>query len=355
VTPAPQFPVVIDRIRMHYDRLSFLYRYFWGEHLHHGYWEKDESVPRAQIQLMERLADRAGIPKGAQVLDIGCGLGGSALWLADKLECDVTGMTISPVQARMATAKAKSRGFAASVRFEVNDADTWQPKPASFDVIWIVESSEHFHDKPDFFQRCARALKPGGILAVCAWLRREGPVRDNEKELVDTIAEAMLSASLGSLSDYRFWMQNAGLIVTAAQDITRNVEPTWTHCSRIGRNPIVKFLLPFTDQPTQRFVRSFPLMEQAYTQGAMAFGLLVAQNTAKPATQQDYGAGFGRTAPASLISNHDVVVHSSEARSANSASDVPDQSKQSPKDHTIEDLYRPHRDHPGGKSVHRGN
>src|ERR1700687_5264220 len=103
---SPEFSVEIDHIRKHYDRLSFLYRLFWGEHLHHGYWEKDESVARAQIQLMERLAERAGVPRGARVLDIGCGLGGSALWLADKLDCKVTGITISPVQARMAAAKA---------------------------------------------------------------------------------------------------------------------------------------------------------------------------------------------------------------------------------------------------------
>jgi tocopherol O-methyltransferase len=82
--------------------LSFLYRLFWGEHLHHGYWDNNESVPRAQIQLMERWAERAGIPRGARVLDVGCGLGGSALWLAEQYDCEVTGITISPVQARMA-------------------------------------------------------------------------------------------------------------------------------------------------------------------------------------------------------------------------------------------------------------
>ncbi|MDP8981285.1 MAG: class I SAM-dependent methyltransferase [Acidobacteriota bacterium] len=273
------FPVDIGHIRAHYDRLSFLYRLFWGEHLHHGYWEANESAPRAQIQLMERLAERAGVWPGARVLDIGCGLGGSAQWLARQFDCDVTGITISPVQARMASAKAKSRGLSHRVRFEVNDADRWQPSPASFDVIWIMESSEHFHDKPGFFERCALALKPGGVLAVCAWLRRDGPPREEERALVNTIAEAMLSASLGSLSDYRDWMGLAGLTVTAAEDITRHVERTWAHCARIGANPAVRFLLRFTGESTQRFVRSFPLMQQAYAQGAMAFGLFVAIKT----------------------------------------------------------------------------
>jgi len=280
MTTATHFPVDIDHIRRHYDRLSFLYRLFWGEHLHHGYWENNESVPRAQIQLMERLAERAGIPRGARVLDIGCGLGGSALWLAEQFDCEVTGITISPVQARMGAAKAKSRGLAPRVQFQVQDADQWRPEPASFDVIWIMESSEHFHDKPRFFECCARALKPGGVLAVCAWLRRDGPQREDEQKLVNTIAEAMLSASLGSLSDYQRWICDAGLTVTAAEDITRHVEPTWSHCSRIGDNPAVRFFLRFTGRPTQRFVRSFPLMKQAYAQGAMAFGLFVAKKPA---------------------------------------------------------------------------
>ena len=85
------FPVDIDHIRKHYDRLSFLYRFFWGEHLHHGYWDNNESVPRAQIQLMERLAERANVPRGARVLDIGCGLGGSSQWLAEQFDCQVIG------------------------------------------------------------------------------------------------------------------------------------------------------------------------------------------------------------------------------------------------------------------------
>src|SRR5580704_16516285 len=126
----PQFPVEIDHIRRHYDRLSYLYRLFWGEHLHHGYWENNESIPRAQIQLMERLAERAGVPRGGRVLDIGCGVGGSALWLADQFECDVTGITLSPVQARMATSRAKAKGLASRVRFEVLDANQWQPEPS---------------------------------------------------------------------------------------------------------------------------------------------------------------------------------------------------------------------------------
>jgi len=272
---SPQFPVQIENIRKHYDRLSVLYHLFWGEHLHHGYWDGNESVSRAQIQLMERLAELAGVPRGARVLDIGCGLGGSLLWLCETFGCEGVGMTISPVQARIAAGKAASRGLGQRVRFEVNDANQWQPEPESFDLIWIMESSEHFLAKHLFFERCARALKPGGAVACAAWLRRDGPLAPGDQDLINRIGEAMLSASLDALSDYRGWMTAAGLDVTAAEDITRHVEPTWDHCSRIGENWMVRFLIQFCGAGTRRFVRSFPLMQQAYTQDAMAFGLFV--------------------------------------------------------------------------------
>jgi tocopherol O-methyltransferase len=282
MTTNPRFPVEIEHIRKHYDRLSFLYRFFWGEHIHHGYWDADQTPAAAQIRLMERLAEEAHIPRGSKVLDIGCGLGGSAFWLADQFGCDVTGMTISPVQARMANQKAKARGLNGRVRVEIADANEWRPAPTAFDVIWIMESSEHFRDKQRFFQQCAIALKRGGILAVCAWLRRDGPPESRaEEQLVAAIGMAMLSASLDGLSDYVAWMHDAGLRVRTAQDITRHVEPTWDQCAQLAQRPLIKHLLRFTSRSTQRFVASFPLMQRAYATGAMAFGLLVATKSAR--------------------------------------------------------------------------
>ena len=275
MTTSPQFDVDILEIRKHYDRLSRFYRMLWGEHLHHGYWENGESIERAQIRLMEQLAEKARIQRGTRVLDIGCGLGGTAFWLADQYDCRVTGFTISPVQARMATKKAKSKGLANRVEFLVIDANTWQPQPESVDVVWIMESSEHFQDKKNFFARCARALKPDGVLAVCAWLR--GEQSEKEQPLVAAIAEAMFSASLDTLRQYAGWMREANLEVETALDITQNVAPTWEHCFRMARRLKLNWLVHFADAPTRRFIRSFPLMSQAYANGAMAFGLFVAR------------------------------------------------------------------------------
>jgi tocopherol O-methyltransferase len=272
-----KFDVDIAQIRNHYDRLSFWYRTLWGEHIHHGYWEDNESVATAQIQLMERLAEKAGIPRAVNVLDIGCGLGGSAFWLAEKYNCRVTGLTISPVQARMAKKKAKAIGLSDQVQFQVADINVWQPQRGSIDVIWIMEGSEHFRDQKGFFERCAFALNPGGILAMCAWLRGDRPFRREEEELITMIGRAMLSASLNTLEEHKAWMRDAGLNVETAQDITQNVAPTWDYCSRLAERLPLRCLLPFIDSSSRRFVRSFPLMKRAYAEGVMAFGLFIAK------------------------------------------------------------------------------
>src|SRR5262245_49844676 len=94
-------PVTIHNIKKHYDRLSILYRTFWGDHIHHGFWDSACSAKDAQVALIKRLVDKAQIQSGSNVLDIGCGLGGSSIWLARNLGCSVLGLTISPVQLKI--------------------------------------------------------------------------------------------------------------------------------------------------------------------------------------------------------------------------------------------------------------
>src|SRR5262245_11376225 len=147
---------LVDAIRDHYDRLSGYYGTLWGEHIHHGYWEGDESPAAAQEKLVARLAERARVPRGARVLDVGCGLGGSALWLARHLGCTVTGITISPVQVQMAAERARTENLGDRVRFLHMDASQLDLAPESFDVVWVIECSEHIDDKAGLLTACAR-------------------------------------------------------------------------------------------------------------------------------------------------------------------------------------------------------
>ncbi|EMI19576.1 Methyltransferase type 11 [Rhodopirellula maiorica SM1] len=180
-----------DSIRSHYQLGTLFYRLLWGPHIHHGLWHGDETPYVAQCQLTDTLADRARIRSGDKVVDIGCGMGGSSIRLAKLRSCDVTGVTLSPVQRRWAMVSSKLKRVGKRTRFIADDAEQVSFDPASFDVVWSVECTEHLFDKSQFFQRAAGWLRPGGRIAICVWFEGEdtttGIIADNAKRCASVL------------------------------------------------------------------------------------------------------------------------------------------------------------------------
>jgi tocopherol O-methyltransferase len=114
-------PVTDIRVAVidYYDKLDELYEHTAGDHIHHGYWAPDASgVDReaAQRRLVERLVDVGRIAPGSRVPDAGCGAGGTSVFLARELGCDVDGITVSGRQIRRAEQKAEEAGVAEATR-----------------------------------------------------------------------------------------------------------------------------------------------------------------------------------------------------------------------------------------------
>jgi tocopherol O-methyltransferase len=271
--------VVTSQVRDHYDRLSSLYQTFWGDHIHHGVWEEGSGIGPAAAQeaLVAELARSATIPLGARVLDVGCGLGGSALWLAEQLECRVTGITLSPVQRDMAAARAAARGRHDRVRFLVQDANNLDPLSEAFDAVWCIECSEHLHDKRRFVVTAFSALKPGGRLALCAWLAGDDPTRPDYERVLGGVRRGMLCPSLGTMSDYLGWMRDAGFTDVSARDLTRRVEKTWDLSLELLGRLRISDIRDLLHQDSQKFLEAFGLMRRAYSEGIMAYGLFTAR------------------------------------------------------------------------------
>jgi tocopherol O-methyltransferase len=266
-------------IRHHYDLATPFYRLFWGPHIHHGLWEGPaEATPAvAQRRLIDRLATEAGLAPGAAVLDVGCGMGGSSIELARCYGCSVTGLTLSPVQRLWATLSASWQGMGRRARFLRADAESVVLPPASFDVVWNVECSEHLFDKPAFFRRAAHWLRPGGRVALCAWLAGDGPDPDGEALAV---CENFLCPSLGTAGDYRGWMSRAGLVNRTFDDLTPQVAQTWEVCMKRVKTTGVGGLAWLGGRRMRCFVEHFATLWGAYRSGAMRYGLFVAEKPA---------------------------------------------------------------------------
>ena len=283
--PPSATPVDTGAIRSHYDLATPFYRLLWGPHIHHGLWSEEDAARtmplmtprRAQEQLTDTLAMLAGIRGGEQVLDVGCGMGGSSIRLARGRGCRVTGITLSGVQRGWAALAATLAGVGRRARFVQIDAEAAEFAPASFDVIWSIECTEHLFDKAAFFRRARGWLRPGGRLAICAWLAAEGAGEDARRARVEAVCRAFLCPSLGTFADYAGWMADAGLVVERQEDWTRRVARTWELCDARVRRLALPWLARVVDRRQADFLDNFTTLLEAYRSGAMQYGCLVAR------------------------------------------------------------------------------
>jgi tocopherol O-methyltransferase len=264
-------------IRNHYDISTLFYRLLWGPHIHHGYWEENESSQVAQVQLTNKLANLAEIRAGSVVYDIGCGMGGSSQWLAKHRSCHVTGVTLSPVQRLWAASSAKWNRVSPAPKFLCKDAEQVELGSNSADYVWSIECTEHLFDKPAFFKKAASWLKPGGRFALCAWLAKEAPINADERKQVEQVCDGMFCPSLGSQSDYVQWFEDAGLRMVNTGIWTRQVERTWEICKARVERTGVRYLARLLGKNHTLFLNHFDAILNAYKSGAMEYGFFVAE------------------------------------------------------------------------------
>jgi tocopherol O-methyltransferase len=159
------------KIEDYYEATENAYKDAWdldkSHAIHYGYWDKNvKSFSQSLQRMNEVMAEAARVKQGDVVLDAGCGVGGSSIYLASAYGCRVIGITLSEKQVGQAFENAQKRGVEALTHFLKKDyADTGFPD-SSFDVLWGCESICYAEDKEKFIKEAFRLLKPGGRLVV---------------------------------------------------------------------------------------------------------------------------------------------------------------------------------------------
>ena len=271
------------KIIEYYDLASPYYHSMWGDHIHHGYWIRgDESKETAQIQLIEHLARLANIKTGLRILDIGCGFGGSSLYLAKKYGASTTGITISPVQVQMAKEAAAKKNLDAN--FLLMDAEDMQfAQP--FDMLWSVESISHYHDPRKFFASAVKFLKPGGCFALTDWFRKENISPADKKKFIEPIEEGMM-VELRGMNDYDDFLVSSGLQVVHRQDLTMNCAKSWDIGLDIITDKAFWSMAAKHGAELISSLKAFHAMRAGFASGSFVYGLFVGkipENGSNPA------------------------------------------------------------------------
>lgn len=276
-------PTLNQRIQQFYDRSSTLWEDIWGEHMHHGYYGREGTERKerrqAQIDLIEEVLAWAAVTQARAILDVGCGIGGSSLFLAERYGASATGITLSPVQANRATERAQAANLDA--HFQVADALQMPFADATFDLVWSLESGEHMPDKARFLQECVRVLQPGGTLVMVTWCHRPTtpttPLTAAEQELLNQIYEVYCLPHVISLPEYEAIAQSLPLTDIRTADWSTAVAPFWDVVIDSALTPAAIFGLLRSGWSTIRGAFAMRLMQRGYRQGLIRFGLLTAR------------------------------------------------------------------------------
>jgi tocopherol O-methyltransferase len=276
-----------QQIQEFYDASSGLWEGIWGEHMHHGYYGKDGNLKldrrQAQINLIEELltwSDDFTTNRPQNILDVGCGIGGSSLYLAEKFGARVTGITLSPVQANRAQERAKAAGLEGKADFKVANALEMPFDDNSFDLVWSLESGEHMPDKVKFLQECYRVLKPGGKLIFATWCHRPTTastplIRDEEKHLEDIYRVYCLPYVI-SLPQYTEIVTACGFKDLRVDDWSTAVAPFWDDTIASAMTPQAVIGLIKAGWKTIEAAISLRLMREGFQRDLIRFGLIAA-------------------------------------------------------------------------------
>ena len=135
---------------------------------------ENTSLEKAQLDKKAHLAAKMYIQPGQRILDIGCGWGGFALYLARHYDVEVTGVALAPDQIAFCKERAEEAGLADRVKFELMD---YRDVQGSFDRISSVGLLEHVGTPhyPHFYEHTARLLSPQGVMISHCCGRAKGP------------------------------------------------------------------------------------------------------------------------------------------------------------------------------------
>lgn len=273
-------------IKEYYTKTQSDYSIIWNwglkttPALHFGYYDEKATIHKQAIfRVNEVLADWANLVEGTTVLDAGCGLGNTSIWLAQHRKAKVTGITLVQKQVDTATALAKKQNITGT-NFLVADYLQTPFENNSFDVVWACEALCHAPTKSLFYKEAYRILKPGGRIVIAENLRPSRPMTAEQEQFLHDIFDAWAIPDLDTLEEHKQHAIDAGFVDFKYRDVTKNVMVSYNNLRKIVKKlkPLATVLNTFRLVPKVRYNNYIQSGRQAdaIEQGIFSYAHLLA-------------------------------------------------------------------------------
>ncbi|WP_369393849.1 cyclopropane-fatty-acyl-phospholipid synthase family protein [Streptomyces sp. CG1] len=214
-----------EQVGQFYDQLMGAFdASLYGPNIHVGFWNGQDDttgLEDAANRLTDMMIERLQVGPGDRVLDIGCGLGGPAIRLAQKTGAEVVGVSVSRKQVDKANELAEAAGVSGKVSFQHGDAMNLPFDDASFSAVWMLESVMQMPDRTAALTEAARVLHHGGRLALTDNYERE-TISDERRPVIEGILKRYLTQSPASFEAYPSMLREAGLRCAEIIDVSEN-------------------------------------------------------------------------------------------------------------------------------------
>lgn len=212
-------------IEHYYEQSKTDYRLLWNydrsHALHFGFWTEDTRTLSQALENENRiLACLAEVNSGDHILDAGCGVGGSAVYLARNYGCKVHGVSLCEHQLERASQLSHKYNVQTQLSFAKEDYHKLQWPSESFSIVWCIESFCHSWNKPRFLREAHRLLRPGGQLIIADGFRSGGTPDEEQKSMMRSWLDGWAVPDLPGESEMGVMLGDAGFGPVQMKDFT---------------------------------------------------------------------------------------------------------------------------------------
>jgi len=213
------------------------------------------------------------LQKGMKVLDIGCGTGGSAFFMARKYGADVYGVDLSTNQISLAQEYREEMEPEVKyrVQFYVEDVTKMALPRDFFDVVYSRDAIMHIEDKSSLYTSLLACLKPGGKLLVSDYCRGD---QEHSQRFLDYVAQR--NYKLETVAGYGGILQGVGFSSVVAEDKTSLMVDVMRLELDKFRGMREEFVAEFSEQDYTDIAEGWEVKAVRCEEGDQAWGLFTA-------------------------------------------------------------------------------